>query len=426
MEFTFFKDDLLSALKILEPYIEKAQKEEEYTEEDENTETIIESPKTYFGDKLSVVFQENRCYLFVSTNSHQVETSFMYIFKTGKAQFCLPLTYLRQRIERTNSEIIRFEEERFFGFQVFDVELKPKKLIFEIEAFSINKLDEIRVVNPDVIPIKKEFLVSALSSLYKYSGNDRLGSFQNYVWFRIKDGICTVFANNSEILSCKKYNVDVNGEHEFGIIGKDVPKILETLKIADSKLEVLVGYDNVKINGYLPNYSVPISITNYLPSDIETSNVNHLISTNEYYFRAYIKTKELAHITKIIIGIEYNYNDIFLHFLNGHLNVHSRENLFGVFVSEFYDVAGIGEATILLDARIVNMALEDIHTDYTSIVITKYNFVYILGEGESVGGDSFRVTRGKIMSQDDYNWITSRDSDLAKYNKNYRNKYIKE
>lgn len=99
----------------------------------------------------------------------------------------------------------------------------------------------------------------------------------------------------------------------------------------------------------------------------------------------------------------------------------------GEYISEFYDVENCNDNFVLsLDVDRLLFVMNDIYSDYILIRVTKPRHIYLLNEDETIGRGTFRGIARWDMTDEEFKWMENRDYDLARYNANYRSKYLKE
>lgn len=312
MEFTFFKDDLLNGLQLLEPFV--GHSFEEYIE---NHTTTILLPKHYYEDKIVFRFEDNKCYMSVSREDLDVEINIPNHFKIGSFTFCVTFWQLLLCLEAYDTELIRFEEERFFGFSAYAVELHPKKYLFDIEAYSTKWLKKF-VTNPihgkDTVMM---WIKPILEMLGKYTDTDYITdeSF-NYIWIKISNGISTAFASNRYTFACIKEEVSMLQDFQFAILGKYSNAILGILQESDGELKMLKEGLCARILSHGAGIVGRMSVTYSIPEigDDYKNIASELINAKSISFMADIFKDNLLKIANKISEIKSCKTKIILHF----------------------------------------------------------------------------------------------------------------
>ena len=415
MEFTFYKEELLRALKLLEPHIGH-----------EKTELDSEP---YFDDKVVFEFGNKLCYLSVHHTETQIHVNIPYFYGESDLVFCLELIPLIKLLERTNAQLLRFEEDTFFGFLVYSVWQKQKIFLFEIKAFSVRKLKgcNYKVSDSFLYDVRKSIFASLLSRLYEYTEEDLLRPCKKYVWFYGNGKEYFAIATNGKKL---EYNSGTTYEEKdfcFGILGKDVPCLLETLSHVGERLQIHVEHEYNIIYGYDKITGTEIEILHFLPDiskwfdfpkfvlDLKSESI-HTVTCFSFEIK---KTLERISLT--------GYNvDVFLHFMNGHVNIHSYDKDFEqVTCSEFYETQSSTDNFIVRQkVKTLLLLLGRINTVLVRFCIDTHGYLHVLNEQEMMFGKNDRFACGFKMEEEDRKIVERKDFELARDNKYYRERYF--
>ena len=430
MEFTFFKDDLLHALQALSLYAFLGQKSGWQSNDfnQEESDNLKELPILDLEAKVIFSFEYGKCNIFICANNMMVGVICDYIFKIGEFSFCLPFADLRKKLEYCDGELIRFEEERFFGFNAFAVELRPKHYVFDIEAYSAKRQKIMSLGNPVMsCKVKLGLIKSIILELAKYAGNDILVPFINYVWLKFTKGYCIAMASDGHWLSYKKIKCSVEEDFELPIPRDEVSNFLQSM----AHMEEIVVTKDAEIVKIAGNITDPVGsmyfMYHYVPFDARKFPIEDFTETHEIKFSADINKENLARIARKIADISDDNDLMMLHFINNHVNIHSLKNSSGLSVSEYYEVENCNENFVVgLRARKVCQVLNDIYTTNVFIRISNPFYVFFLNENERIGGDSFRMLCEMKMTDSSFAWLEKRDYELLVNNREYRQKYIED
>lgn len=429
--FTFKTEELIDALSILEPYIEPARKED--VEEEAEVSKRITIPKLYFGDKVTFRFSdsENVCFLSTYANDVHIEITCNLSQPFKEISFCMSLPYLLQELETCQTEYIRFEEDRFFGFIIFDAEIQnEKRKLFEVEAFSVRNQKEFYpnfydTLYPHGFQIEKEFFLNSLKELYKYCSILEMRKELNGCWFTINNGICKVTASNGHILSTKTFVTNVVGSHCISIPGAYALRIFETVnEWKQDYIQIRYNENYVEIYDFNTEKHRGISID--IPRNETTGiQIQKILSNNCVIHKAEINTTELLSCIKRISTFGENRDIcIMLHFLYNHVNIHYIDDIWNISASAFLDVINCHESFLVkLNVAYLNILLSDIHTEKLRMYFTNKKYIYILNEDEEIDGDTFRFVCLCLYGDKDIQNLERLDASLLSH-KMYKKKYL--
>ena len=416
MEFTFYKDELLRALKLLEVHVGH-----------EKTELDSEP---YFDDKVVFGFGNKSCYLSVYHLETQIHINIPYFYGESDLMFCMELIPLIKKLEHINAQLLRFEEDTFFGFLVFSVWQKHKKFLFEIKAFSIRKLqnNNYKISNSSLFEIRKSIFVSLLSELYEYADEDYLNPCYKYVWFYGNGKEYFAVATNGKRLA---YNSGTTYEEKsfcFGILGKEVPYLSETLSHVGERLEIHIEDECNIIYGYDKITGTEIEILHFLPDTTKRFDFYNttLRLKSECIHNAIISNQEIKCAIKRISLIAYNV-EVFLHFANGHVNIHSYDKELELATcSEFLKVQSkVDDFIIRHKTKTLLLLLERISTPFVRFSVDSHGYLHILNEHEVIFGDTDRFAIGCRIEENERKIVERKDFELARDNKYYRERYFR-
>ena len=117
IEFVVESKVLRYAVETTAPFIKPQKKGIEDIDEDDEELTI---PEPYYYDKATFVLHDDWCELFVLVNGLKVTVGSSMKGTYDGLEFCVSLPYLKQELAKITDGILRFKEELFFGFKVYD------------------------------------------------------------------------------------------------------------------------------------------------------------------------------------------------------------------------------------------------------------------------------------------------------------------
>lgn len=416
MGFTFYKDELLRALKVLEPYAG-------------HTQTDLDS-EPYFGDKVVFGFYNRSCNLQVCHEDSQISIFVPYFHDTPDSLFCMELKPLIKTLEHVNAQTLTFEEEPFFGFLVYSAWQEQKIFLFEIKAFSARKIKGYKISNSSSFEIRKSIFVSLLSDLYKYTNKDELKPCNRYIWFYGNGEKYIAVATDGHKLSYRKGKTIINENFSFAILGTEVPCLLETLNNVGERLILHSELDNNIIYAYDRTTGAEINILHFLPDVTKRIDLPKFIQglKSESVHSALVFYPEILNAVKRISEIENN-NELFLHFKNGHVNIHSYDEDFEqISCSEFYETqSNIGDFIVRQNTKTLLLLLENINTILVRFCVDSHGYLHIMNEREYIYRETDRFACGYTVGENERKVVERKDFELAKYNENYRkNIFVKQ
>lgn len=414
MGFTFYKEELLRALRLLEPYAG-----------DEQTKQDAEP---YFDDKVVFGFGLGECSLSVHHKDSQIHVNIPYYYDEPDLVFCMELRPLIKILEHISAQLLRFEEEPFFGFLVYSVWQEHKTFLFEIKAFSVRKLKGYKVSTSSCFDIEKRTFMSLLSELYQYTGDYDLRPYKKYIWFYGNGRECFAIATDGHKTAYKRMKTLIELDFCFGILGKEVPLLSYTLSKMGRSLQVHMDQEYNSIYSYDDITGTEIHFVHYLPKEAERFDLPKatLNLKSEIIHSATASLHEIKNTMKRIGLIDSNI-DVFLHFFNGHVNIHSYdENLEEETCSEFLEVQNnVDDFVVRHKARTLLLLLDGIKTITVRFCVDARGLLHVLEEQETVFGDTDRFAAGCLMEETERKVVERKDFLLARNNKHYRKLYFR-
>ena len=184
MLFSISSNDLKEALSLFKPI---PRRKEENDDDQEYHEF-------YFGDKVVFELMDNSVAISVSCDGIRIRKEIEAVVNEKGVRFCVPFFELYNRLPPCEA-VLKFEEVRFFGFDVYAQGLGYK---FELEAYTVRQqskqlADLSEFSFKEFITLEKDFLLKSLSDISIYGNDD------SQIVYRIRDGVCVVStsANNS-------------------------------------------------------------------------------------------------------------------------------------------------------------------------------------------------------------------------------------
>lgn len=414
MEFTFYKDELLRALKLLEPYAGHEQ-------------TELDS-EPYFDDKVVFAFGNKSCRLSVCHDDMQIHIDIPYYYGESDLTFCMELVNLIKVLKHTSAQLLRFEEDTFFGFFVYSVWQEKKKYLYELKAYSARKIKGYKVSNSSWLCIRKNIFLSLLSSLYEYTRGDCLEPIRKYIWFYGNGKEYTAIATDGHKLAYRRGETYIEMSFSFAILGEEVPCLLETLHNVGETLYVHMEYEYNIVYGYDKITGTEINILHFLPDVSKWKNLPRFLQSLkcECVNTAIVLRQEI--ITSVRRINETGYDaEVFLHFINGHVNIHSYDEDFEeVSLSEFYKTLYKSDDFITRQkASTLLLLLESTTTTLIQMCIDSRGFLHVINDDESIYGFNGQFSCGCPIGDNEKNVIERKDFELARDNEYYRKSYFK-
>lgn len=413
MEFTFDKKELLRVLRLLELYVIPNKYDE--------------SPESYFGDKVVFRFIEKKCKLSVYREDVHVHIYIPYEHGKEEKPFSMDLLPLIETLEHISYQQIKFEEDTFFGFLIYSSGEGPKKFIHEIRAYSTRKIKECsKQTDSFWFDISKREFVSLLNELYEYTDDDYLSPNNKYVWFYGNGKEYMAAASDGHKLAYRKGQTYIDAGFRFGILGKEVPFLSETLTYVGEMLQVHMENEYNIVYGYDKITGTEINILHFLPDVSKWKYLPDIILSlkSESVSNATVCCQDIVKTIRRVCIKGYD-AEVFLHFINGHVNIHFNDDDFKVSFSEFYDTQYCdGDFVIKQKARTLSLLLERINTISVRFCIDSRGFLHVLRDNEEIFGDSDRFSCGCLIETEEKKMIERKDFELARDNGNYRNLYF--
>lgn len=413
LKFTVSHKELSSAIKFLEPFIERLKKEPQWAlasnEDEEDEEIVIEHP--YLDDKIIFEFQIQHIDVFVQ-HGKSLKVTFDMNYSSDKEietgiRFALPLDYLKQELGKYNTQNYTFKEIPFFGFRISDTE--NGKELFDVEAFSTNWLVDFHpkrfyTLYPNNLYLENHILRTTLD-FWQYSRRGKIDYF-------INDGICTVIAQSGEAFRYKRFPTKVNKKYYFSIPSKYASRISDVICQWSDIKPIFVNYntehcdfynyDEFTLNGINLEWGI---------REEEMPDLSFLINATED-LQVLVSKKSLEAFLKRMDILDGLKKDIVLHFIGRHVNLYYRDVDFNESICEFIDVDGSTKSlAVAVSTSTLKLLLHEISSDKVKITILDGKYMSILNPNQDIGDDSYQVLR--LSEMNDNNKETLHLGDIA-------------
>lgn len=401
IEFCINRVELFNALRYFEPFVNP--------QENDSSKVIFE----FHGDfvKLYVLFDELT-----------IERTCPVVVGCGNLSFSLPIIDILNDIEKCQYEILKFVEEQFFGFLVYDA-MKGGHL-FDIKAFSTKFQKRPLQINTDnpvynAINLEKDILIDSLRIMEKYTLSKGNQEYTRFIWFIINEGCCTVYSTTGSTLRLKKYPTQATGTHLFSIPGCYANKILSAIeKWPDSEYQSF-EYDFFKCRLKNNNDGIVFVRNRDYPQGIDK-----VLDSRNVNGSATILINNLRSTFNMIKTMECKAQTIIMHFIYDHVNIYCKDKFENKSVYEFKDVDDCCHDFVLcLNIKLFELLLDEIDTDYVSLFLVDDRLVYIVSEDEYPFGDSRRILCVSNMDDNDKQLLAEGDASLQNHPQ-YIEKYI--
>ena len=426
--FTINRVKLIEILKFLSPFIVPQKKEDVEVE----VESDIVLPEPYFYDKVTFTLYKTHACLFVLTKEGvrvsrtcHVNTEFEGI------SFCMPHAYLLQELEKNESFCyVVFKEDRFFGFNVFD-SISGKQL-FEIDAHSVSKQPSVHpkffdTLYPHTVGLEHDTLIKVFKVFPKYTTNNSLQPYKEYIWFYINDGACRVIACSGSQLRQEVFPTQASGFHVFSISGKCARRISNMVGNWTDDTCHQIGYNNTYLSIYHFNRTERYGETVELPlCKTELPSLQSPLEKRNITYRSSVQLKDLQSALRMINKMNYKGEYVLMHFFPDHINLYNQDKCYDESVFYFVDADnGDGEHIIMLHQKDFEAILEEIHTDKILFTLVDDSLLYIRNEDEPLFGDFVRIICTAKLQDEDLELLGKGDNSLNSHQA-YIEKYLTE
>lgn len=426
LNFCLKRDELKDALKCFAPFIKTPRmvSEEDIFDED----GLIMPPKPYFDDKVTFLFEKGQLYLYVFVDEIKLERTCSSITSSNDVSFCLPLAYLLQEVERSKCESLEFVEDRFSGFIVNDA--RTKKHLFDIDAYSVRLQNapwnfHDAMAAPLEFSLERFLLLKALVSLDKYTHRDPIHKYNEYIWFLIEEGYCTIFATNGSLLHAERYPVNTKGVYVFAIPGAYAVRIYNIISQWEYSPEYSFEYDGIYCR--LSCHSSQAEHTESLgvPSHLDfVPNVKGILKERIVNHKATMKTADLRSTLSIIRAMDGFGDKLIMHFKGDHVNLFWKDKYEDKSVFEFKDVSDCDEDFVVaLNVKSLDLLLNEIKTENVVLYFLKNNKLNILSENETLLGDTARILVTSVLLDSKDQEVLEEGEDTLNNNQRYLDKY---
>lgn len=413
MDITFCinRKELIEALKFFEPFIKP---QEQNSLDDAEVKSEIQ-------DKVIFEFHGDFVKLCVLYDYLTLERTCPVVVGCGNLSFSLPIADILNNIEKWQCETLKFVEERFFGFMVYDATKGGH--LFDIKAFSTKFQKSPLQINTDSpsyksINLEKHILLDSLKIMEKYTLPDDVRKYTRFVWFSINNGCCTVYATTGSTLRLQKYPTKVGGTHLFSIPGCYASNIINVIeKWPDSEYQRL-EYDFTTCRLKNNNEGIVFVRNSEYPKLDKVLNIKNIEGS------ATILVNDLRSTFNMIKTMECKAQTIIMHFIYNHVNIYCKDKFENKSVYEFKDVDNCCHDFVLcLNIKLFEQLLDEIDSDYVSLFLMGDRLVYINSEYEDLFGDSRRILCVSNMDDNDKQLLAEGDASLQNHPQ-YIEKYI--
>lgn len=404
IEFCINKVELLNALRYFEPFMKP---QGQNSSDDDEIKSDIQ-------DKVVFEFHDDFVKLCVLYDYLTLERSCPVVVGCGNLSFSLPFADILNNVEKCQFEILKFVEEQFFGFVVYDA-MKGGHL-FDIKAFSTKFQKRPLQINPDnpvykAINLEKKILTDSLKIMEKYTLNKGVKKYTRFIWFLINECCCTVYATTGSTLRLQKYPTKVGGTHLFSMPGCYASNILRVIeKWPDSEYQSF-EYDLATCRLKSNNDGIVFVRNLEYPKGIDK-----VLNTKNVEGTATILVNDLRSTFNMIKTMECKAQTIIMHFIYNHVNIYCKDKFENKSVYEFKDVDDCCHDFVLcLNIKLFEQLLDEIDTDYVSLFLIGDRLVYIISEDEYLFGDSRRILCVSNMDDNDKQLLAEGDASLQNH-----------
>jgi len=422
IEFTIKRAELIDTLKFLSPFIGR------HNHEDYEEGSLPKLPEPYFYDKVSFYLSKPHAYLSVMTaEGVRVTRTCNVETEIDNLAFCITHDYLLQEAQRYyNSIDLKFKEERFFGFNVYDG--ISDNHLFDVDAHSTRKQpkiypDTFDTLFPRSFPLERETLLKALRVFPEYTSLYTMRRFCESIWFFVNDGICRVVATDAHSVRQELFKTEVKGNYTFSIPGKFANKFYDIIVNWTKYRCQYIRYNDNYLSldyylkgGYTETIEVPVN-KNDLPSlknVLENYNITHHSSLRLDELKSAIRRKNTDNWIESVI----------MHFFTDHVNIHRQHTNENWEIHEFYDtVESDGEFIVKLNLNQLEKNLEEVHSDNVIFTLIDDNLLHINNEDEKLFGDIIRCFCTYEITAEDQAFMEKGD-DRLRSQSSYIERYL--
>ena len=177
MTFKTRTEELRKAVEVLRPFVKEKV-------EDEDPYRISDHDKLFFE-----VFTDF-AYLSVFIPSARLTEKIWVESDENNVSFCLQIKEFCDFLERELEHVLTFEEDRFFGFYIWETRENGEKMVYTMmRAFSTTRLlrtvlEEYLISSQRPLTIEKEFFIGTLEQLSK------LGDSNSLIYITVNNNDC--------------------------------------------------------------------------------------------------------------------------------------------------------------------------------------------------------------------------------------------
>lgn len=403
IEFVVESKVLQYAVETIAPFIKPQKKGIEDNDEDDEELTI---PEPYYYDKATFVLHDDWFELFVLVNGLKVTVGSSMKGTYDGLEFCVSLPYLKQELAKITDGILRFKEELFFGFKVYDEH--QRIALFDIEAFSTKKQIHIHpekydTLYPRTFSLEKNVLTDSLRNMAKY-GSDFLKLGVNHIFYFVQNGECKVIATDGYKLAYKKYSTNTRETHAFCIPCYYADRIQKILQSRNEKV-FNISYNDSYIEWYSFDRDSRQSVSIEMPrikDKLDYSIFEKYISVREHFAKVIVSSKRIKTFLKRTYAISEDEGVAFLIFGKRRVHMHMKEEVYNSSISEWCDIENEGADFVLkLNRKFLSVLLQDIYSPQMTLFLVGKNAVYLLNEDEYIGGQTLRLLMGAELNKEE-------------------------
>lgn len=428
IEFSIDKNELIEALQLFSPFI-VVQKKDEDDEDDETTEITL--PEPYFCDKVTfLLYKTHACLSVLTKEGVRVERTCSIESNCEDLSFCVSHAYLLQEANKTGSDNLRFIEDRFFGFYVYDG--ISNNHLFDIEAQSVSKQLSIHpktfdTLYPHTVGIEHDTFLRILKEFGKYTTTNRLRPYVEDIWFSIQDGICKVVASTGAILRQEIFRTNAAGSYSFTIPGKFAARFYTIIAKWDEYTCQQISYNDKYLRLYNFNREGCYSETIEVPlNKSELPDLSKVLGKRNITNYSSLKVSDFRSTFRMINTMCYKEDFVIMHFFNDHVNLYNKDDVNNKTVFEFRDtIEGDGEFVVKLNQKCLESILDEIHTDNVVLMLIDNSLMYIYNEDEPLFDNIIRVIGTAEMQDKDKELLERGDKEMESHS-GYVRKYLSE
>lgn len=429
IEFCISKEQLEDALNFLLPFVPEEGKKEDEDDEDSKS---IDYGKLHNHPLDAVCFDFYANYLEVSfeKDSIRVEQDINNDYTNIEGvSFFIPIHYFLNKIKKYDLNKLRFEEHRFFGFDVYDAD--KNIYLFSVQVFyyristdlSQNESDDNPFYFKKQVFIENQILRNSLSLFSKYCDySESQYYYSNSIWYSINEGKCEITSTDGHIMKFRRYNTSIKGNYEFTIPAYYADRISDVIWQLPDMEPICISINDKKCRINCDKKDKKRTIY----CDI---NDNHIpdfgnVLKNEVSHTYVVSTKQIQGTIRRIESIHEYEDYVVMHFMANHVNVYYRDDIENIAMYEFVDAPyGDGDFTVVYNFKYLKLLMSEIYSDNVKFIFTRNDFyLFILDDSETIGSDSFRFVTPMFLTDELKETLEKGDYALSRH-KNYINKY---